>query len=187
MPPVRVRVRSDDPLARSALTQLLADRPEVAVVDEAPEVVVWDFASAESTGGAGLPIVAVLGDESQGAEALAAGARGLVSRGVDSDRLAAAVLAVASGLIVLDDGTGAALLRPAARSDAEAPLEELTPRELEVLQLLAEGLTNKRIAERLAISEHTAKFHVNAILGKLGARSRTEAIVLAARRGLVIL
>jgi DNA-binding NarL/FixJ family response regulator len=193
MPPfsssLRVRVRSDDPLARSALTQLLADRPEVAVVDEAAEVVVWDFASAESADGAGggLRVVAVLADESQGAEALAAGARGLVSRGVDGDRLTAAVLAVASGLIVLDDGAGASLLRPAARADVEAPLEELTPRELEVLQLLAEGLANKRIAERLAISEHTAKFHVNAILGKLGARSRTEAIVLAARLGLVIL
>ncbi|HZY06001.1 MAG TPA: response regulator transcription factor, partial [Anaeromyxobacteraceae bacterium] len=65
--------------------------------------------------------------------------------------------------------------------------EPLTPRELEVLGLLAEGLPNKAIAARLGISEHTAKFHVNAILGKVGAESRSEAIVRAARLGLVVL
>jgi len=68
-----------------------------------------------------------------------------------------------------------------------ALVEPLTPRESEVLQLLAQGLPNKAIAERLRISDHTAKFHVNAILGKLGAQTRTEAIVHAARLGLVLL
>jgi DNA-binding NarL/FixJ family response regulator len=63
----------------------------------------------------------------------------------------------------------------------------LTPREAEVLSLMAEGLSNKLIADRLRISEHTAKFHVNAILNKLGAETRTEAVVLAARRGLLML
>ena len=58
---------------------------------------------------------------------------------------------------------------------------------MEVLQLLAEGLPNKSIAQRLGISEHTVKFHVNAILGKLGAQSRTEAVILATRLGLVLL
>jgi len=62
---------------------------------------------------------------------------------------------------------------------------ELTARELDVLRLLAEGLPNKAIAQRLAISEHTVKFHLNAILGKLGAQSRTEAVVQAIRRGLI--
>ena len=65
--------------------------------------------------------------------------------------------------------------------------EDLTPREHEVLQLLAEGLPNKAIARKLGISEHTVKFHINAILGKLGAGSRTEAVVLATRLGLVLL
>ena len=64
-------------------------------------------------------------------------------------------------------------------------MEPLTPREREVLGLLAEGLTNRAIAERLGISEHTAKFHVNAILGKLGVETRTEAVGEAARLGLV--
>ena len=65
--------------------------------------------------------------------------------------------------------------------------EALTPRELEVLRLLAQGLPSKTIAGRLAISEHTVKFHVGAIMGKLGAASRTEAVTLAIRRGLVAL
>jgi DNA-binding CsgD family transcriptional regulator len=65
--------------------------------------------------------------------------------------------------------------------------EALTPRELDVLQLLSQGLANKLIARRLGISEHTVKFHVNAILGKLGAQSRSEAIVQALRLGLVAL
>jgi DNA-binding NarL/FixJ family response regulator len=65
--------------------------------------------------------------------------------------------------------------------------EPLTSRELEVLQLLVEGVSNKGIAERLGISEHTAKFHVNSILGELGAQNRTEAVTRAARTGLIIL
>ncbi len=76
---------------------------------------------------------------------------------------------------------------PVPPSPPDAPAEALTPREREVLQLLAEGLANRAIAQRLAISEHTVKFHVNAILGKLNAQSRTEAVVRAARLGLLIL
>jgi DNA-binding NarL/FixJ family response regulator len=67
------------------------------------------------------------------------------------------------------------------------PAEDLTARELQVLQLLAEGLSNKAIAQRLQISEHTAKFHVAAILGKLEAHTRTEAVTRAVRQGLIIL
>ena len=65
--------------------------------------------------------------------------------------------------------------------------EDLTPREMDVLQLLAEGLPNKEIGRRLRISEHTVKFHVNTILAKLGARTRTEAVTRAARQGLIML
>ena len=64
---------------------------------------------------------------------------------------------------------------------------KLTPREIEVLQLLSEGLGNKEIASRLNISEHTAKFHVASILGKLGATTRTEAVTLGIRHGLVMI
>ena len=79
-------------------------------------------------------------------------------------------------------------LSPAPAHDpALALAEDLTPRETEVLQLLADGLTNKAIAQRLGISDHTVKFHVNAILGKLGAQSRTEAVVRATQHGLLLL
>jgi DNA-binding NarL/FixJ family response regulator len=89
---------------------------------------------------------------------------------------------VQQGLVVLapEFATAQLTLPPAA---SLPPGEALTPRELDVLQLLAEGLPNKTIADRLTISEHTVKFHVNALMGKLGAQSRTEAVVRAIRLG----
>ena len=75
---------------------------------------------------------------------------------------------------------------PARRREAPDVVEEpLTPREVQVLELLAEGLANKAIADRLGISDQTVKFHVAAILGKLGVANRTEAVRAAARRGLI--
>ena len=82
---------------------------------------------------------------------------------------------------------GDLLLSTQPETADERPVEDLTPRELEVVQLLAEGLPNKAIAKRLGVSDHTIKFHVNAILGKLGAQSRTEAVVRATRLGLIVL
>jgi DNA-binding NarL/FixJ family response regulator len=96
-----------------------------------------------------------------------------------------AVRAVAADLTVLDGAARDALV--SRRAAAEPLVEPLTPREREVLALLAQGMANRAIGERLQISEHTAKFHVNAILGKLGAETRTEALVHAARLGLVLL
>jgi two-component system nitrate/nitrite response regulator NarL len=96
--------------------------------------------------------------------------------------------AVVQGLIVLDDSFAAALLREVDDTPPPPELaESLTPREAEVLQLLTQGLANKAIAQRLGISDHTVKFHVNSILGKLGVQSRGEAIVQAMRLGLVAL
>ena len=96
----------------------------------------------------------------------------------------------AAGIVVTEMNTpiSAADLAEMRTSVPAAPAtsEHLTPREQEVLQLLAQGLSNKLIAARLGISDHTVKFHVNAILGKLGAQSRTEAIAQAARMGLVL-
>jgi DNA-binding NarL/FixJ family response regulator len=77
--------------------------------------------------------------------------------------------------------------RPALADPGAGAGKGLTPREAEVLQLLAEGQTNRAIAQSLRISEHTVKFHVTAILGKLGAESRTEAVVQAARAGWIVL
>jgi len=197
-------VVSADPLARGGLAALLASIPGLAVVEQsapgrevqaslrrsAPEVAAFDlgpgdgFAEPLRDLAARLPVVALLWAEAQGAEALAAGARGAVFRDAPAQRLAAALNAAARGLVVLDAGLAAAVVRAAPAGALDEPL---TPRELEVLALLAEGLANKAIAARLGVSEHTAKFHVNAILGKLGAGSRSEAIVRAARLGLVVL
>ena len=88
------------------------------------------------------------------------------------------------GLWALEGSLGESLLRPAPAT--EAP-EALTPREAEVLALLGEGLSNRAIADRLGISERTAKFHASSILAKLGAASRAEAIVRAARLGLLVI
>ena len=98
------------------------------------------------------------------------------------EEIIAALTAVRAGLVVADPS-----LLPETHGRGEQPdeVEHLTPRELEVLRLMADGLPNKGIARALGISDHTAKFHVGAILGKLEAQSRAEAVMQAARRGLI--
>ena len=91
----------------------------------------------------------------------------------------------AEDLLVVERALSDGALR--TRPAAEALVEPLTPRELEVLQLLGHGLSNRALAARLHISEHTAKFHVNAILGKLGAQTRAEAVAQGVRLGLLLL
>jgi two-component system nitrate/nitrite response regulator NarL len=200
VPPLRVAIVSDDPLARSGLAALLAARDDVAVAAalapaeatatalSAVDALLWDLghAGAEAVDLAAAPPAVVLaGDDAQAGEALAAGARGVVGRDAGGDRITAALHAAARGLTALDAAFAPALLRP--RSGPAPEAEGLTPREAEVLALLAEGLSNKGIAARLGVAERTAKFHVESILGKLGAETRSEAIVIAARRGLVAL
>jgi two-component system nitrate/nitrite response regulator NarL len=204
---LRVAVVAADPLARRGLSallgrepglvvaaQLAGDEDGVDVLRQDADAAVFDLGAGPRppldqlgrAAQAGVPVLALVHDEDVAASALAAGARAVLFRDAAPDRLAAALRAVHAGLLVLDDGLAAQALRPPP-SAIPTLLEPLTPRESEVLQLLAQGLANKAIAERLGISDHTAKFHVNAILGKLGAKSRTEAIVQAARLGLVIL
>jgi two-component system, NarL family, response regulator YdfI len=120
---------------------------------------------------------------------LHAGIRAALPGDISPDQLVAALHAASSGLLVLHPSHANEAL-PAGSAPTRALdelAETLTRRELEVLQMLASGLSNKEIAARLSISEHTVKFHVAAILGKLGASSRTEAVSLAIRRGLVLL
>ncbi len=120
----------------------------------------------------------------------------LVGRPADRARLRAALSE--SGLEIVGESAtlpagleraagdvDAYVVAPADRRDADAPIEPLTPRELEVLQLLAEGLPNKGIASRLGISDQTVKFHVASICGKLGALNRTSAVRTAIARGLI--
>lgn len=132
------------------------------------------------------PVVALVADYDQSAEAWNAGSRAILSRETGIDKMLSAFRAVTTGLIVLDPSVSSSLLPSSPQRPAD--LENApTPRELEVLQLLAEGLTNRAIAKQLDISEHTVKFHVNAILSKFGAQSRTEAVVVATRLGFILL
>jgi NarL family two-component system response regulator YdfI len=121
--------------------------------------------------------------------AIQLGVRGILPAEVAPRQLISAVGAVAKGLLVLHPNelslTAASVLT--GNGEVAELLEPLTPREREVLQMLASGLGNKQIAAHLKISEHTAKFHVASILGKLGASSRTEAVSLGLRRGLILL
>lgn len=189
---VRVWVLAQDPLARGGVAALVASEPGFRVTalgleaapDQPPHVVAWDVGPdlAPLSTWDGPPVVALVADEAAAGAALRAGASGLLRRDAEGYQLGAALRAAAAGLVSLDPSFARALARPAA-----IPTEALTPRELEVLQLLAEGLPNKLVADRLAISEHTAKFHVNAVIAKLGADSRTEAVVKGIRAGWVVL
>jgi two-component system, NarL family, response regulator YdfI len=211
---IRVFIVAASPLARAGLQNLLAAH-DVEVIGSSGTVgdlaerlseAAADVVLIDSTGGSieamlesvvtsGLASdfnVVILGDSISGgasAEALRAGVRAVLPNDISPDQIVAGLQAASTGLLVLHPAQANEAL-PAGSNTTHAPdelAESLTPRELEVLQMLAAGLSNKEIASRLNISEHTAKFHVASILGKLGAGSRTEAVSLGIRRGLVLL
>ena len=176
--------------------------PDVIVLDAAPDAELGDVVAAAAL----APGIVVLGPVAGGARlpaALAGQPFAVLPRDASAEQLAVAVNAVALGFTVLDAPAAAGWLPTgppappnAARADrpgsdaapAGTPaLEPLTPREREVLQLVAEGLANKHVARRLGISDHTVKFHLGSVMAKLGAASRTEAVHVAARSGLVSL
>jgi len=184
------------------LDHRLDDAPaEVILVDSTGEPVEAFLGSLAASGLASDFSVVVLVEPAALAAASAAlreGVRAVLPNDVSPEQLVAAVQAAASGLLVLHPGqvpaqvtangfaSGSTSGRARARELGE-PAEPLTPRESEVLQMLASGLVNKEIAAKLAISDHTVKFHVASILGKLGAATRTEAVSIGIRRGLVLL
>jgi two-component system, NarL family, nitrate/nitrite response regulator NarL len=129
-----------------------------------------------------VPVLALVDAPERARELVRAGAAGVLHRDASGERLAAASVAVASGLAVFDHDALGALLAPTG-----AEVSTLSAREREVLELVADGLSNKLIAERLGVSEHTAKFHVRSLLDKLGADTRADAVARAARRGLLSL
>ncbi|MFQ5401318.1 MAG: LuxR family transcriptional regulator [Anaerolineae bacterium] len=204
----RIFLIADDPLARAGLAALVSEMLDCQVVgqsssedldegldedliSERPDVIIWDRgweAEAPTFDLRDLeaPVVMLVADESGAAEAWAAGGRVLLRRDGDPEKVLAAVRAAAANLIVIDTKLAEAIL-PAPLLATDAPPAELTPREVEVLHLVAEGLTNKAIARQLGISAHTVKFHVNAAMTKLGAQSRTEAVVRATKFGFITL
>jgi len=209
---VRLLVVSSDPLARAGLAALLDQEPRCAVIGQVPatpqvadaaavyhpDALIWDLgwdvaehgqAALEWLGDladAGCAVVVLLSDTIFAGAARHAGALGILPRNVNLETLVAATLAVTCGLVVWDPSV-ATMTLPIQHPSSDLLAEPLTPRELEVLQSLVDGATNRAIAQRLGISEHTIKFHVNAILAKLGAQSRTEAVVRGIRLGLILI
>jgi len=207
---LRLLIVAEDPLARAGLAAALASEPEVEVVgrlgpsDEIitrvaafdPDVVLFDLGWEGGRGEAGpdaladlidaaRTVVVMVADAGQARQAWLAGANAILSRESAAPEVIAGLRAAHAGLVVVDPELSDVL---SSRSrEAEPLIEDLTPRELEVLDLVADGLTNRAIAQRLGISENTVKFHLNAILGKLGAQSRTDAIVRATRLGIIAL
>lgn len=193
--PIKVTLVTDDALLRAGMASLLAQLGSIQVVaQEHAEVVLWDAGLDAEAAAARLaelsalpvPAIAIVRDPAHVGPALAAGARGVVLRDQVGPGIDAALVAVRSGLTVVDASLAASLApAQAPRATPGKGRGELTERERQVVQLLSEGLSNKLIADRLGISDHTAKFHVNGVMLKLGASTRTEAVVEAMRRGLV--
>lgn len=123
--------------------------------------------------------------------ALRAGVRGILPSTSTESEIVAAVEAIALGLVVLHSDTIESLLTVKESSvrqkETANPVQALTPREIEVLNMLGSGLGNKAIAKRLNISDHTVKFHVSSIFQKLGVSTRTEAVAVGVRLGLIML
>lgn len=205
----RVLVVGDDSLARAGLMSLVSGLSDVMIAGQAtsrddsaptldafePDVALWDLGWSDETAfdrmaeyqEAGVRVVALVSGDEEASRARAAGVVGVLSRDVDGDTLQAAIAAVRVGMVVSDPQFSLAVPYLAPRQSPTTTVESLTRRELEVLRLLAEGSPNKAIAFRLDISEHTVKFHVNSILTKLSAQSRTEAVTTATRLGLILL
>ncbi|MEI2618498.1 MAG: response regulator transcription factor [Thermomicrobiales bacterium] len=201
--PARVAIASAYPSVRAGLRAMLAPLDTVEVVAyligsdlepfEAPDLLVIDVDSDDTEYPSRLAashpeaaLVLLVDDVTTGRRMAQLAGRGLaiLSRDAGPDELAAAVLATLRGLVVLDPAVAPMAVTAPAPLDLD---ETLTDREQQVLALVALGLPNKTIAVELGISEHTVKFHVAAILDKLDAASRTEAVAIAARRGLLVL
>lgn len=215
---IRVAIAAADNIVRAGLESIVRASPSLAVVgsssnldtlaalieDYSPDVVLIELGLhndepvSEKLLALGAvsppaPAIVVLADDIHTdwtTEALRLGVRALLPRKATAEEIVPAVVAAATGLVVLHPDVFDLLLPvlpSTARTLPTSPVQALTPREIEVLGMLAEGLGNKAIARRLSISEHTVKFHVSSIFTKLNASSRTEAVTLGARQGLIML
>jgi DNA-binding NarL/FixJ family response regulator len=210
MPPetIRILLADDHPVVRDGLAAMLGTQPDFQVIGEAgngaeavaeaarlrPDVVLMDLEMPSLDGieairrlRAADPAVQVVvltafDTDERILGALQAGAQGYLLKGAPRAEIFAAIRAVSAGGALIPPVVASKLLRRVRA--AESP-DALTAREREVLGLVAAGLANKEIAARLAISERTVKFHVSALLSKLGARNRTQAVRLARDRGLI--
>lgn len=207
---IRVLIMASSPVVKAGLESLLRPYPQLRVLDESsdeldssgglledlqPDVV---LAATDREGRipetldrsvSGVPLILLVGGPTAlWADGFRHGVRAILPSNVTPTQIAAAIEAVAAGLGVFDPEKIDQLLPLETVNETPGRLPEaLTPREIEVLRAMAEGLGNKEIAARLDISENTVKFHVGSVMGKLGAGSRTEAVMLGIRHGIVLL
>jgi DNA-binding NarL/FixJ family response regulator len=198
---IRVLIAARSAMTRAGLETLVASAPGLQLAGSYP-----DAAAAEALHpdvllaegaledlpplAARAPAIVLLSSEAQPAfthEAFKLGVRAVLARDASPGAILAAVEAAAGGLAVIEPGELEPLLAASVPAPVSIAAAALTARELDVLRLVAEGDANKEIAWKLGISEHTAKFHVASILGKLNAGSRTEAVTIGIRRGLVLI
>ncbi len=189
---IRVQIAASSAIIRAGLESLVRSSPALELVSSEPDVVLADLEFPEEDGPPpellNMAAVVLLVSHPPGpwtVEALRSGVRAVLPRDVSAPEMLAAIEAAAAGLTVLHPSDLQALLP--VRSISTNSGESLTPRELEVFAMLAEGVGNKTIAWKLGISEHTVKFHVASIMGKLNAASRTEAVAIGIRKGLIML
>jgi len=193
----RVAVFANSPALKAGLTSLLIDDERISVLTddmiaagESPDVILIESTAEdliEDLFDNQWPQSALLFVGEPPDEAFSGTDRlvGAVSSGIDAIRLGAAVQALAAGLVVVDPELSVILPLQARTGETIDPPDILTPRERQVLELVARGYPNKSIAYELGISEHTAKFHVGSLLTKLDAASRAEVVTNATRRGLL--
>jgi DNA-binding NarL/FixJ family response regulator len=208
---VRIVVADDHPVVREGLQSFLGSREGFEVVGEAgdadevvavaerlhPDVVVLDLVMPGGGGLAALPRLVALvpapevlvltsfGGDEQALAAVRAGATGWLGKDVPPAELEAAIRTVHRGGSVLDPAVASRVLAGASTRGAASGIDQLTARELEVLALLGEGLSNRDLAGRLFVAEKTVKTHVSSILSKLQLSDRTQAALFAVRHGLV--
>jgi DNA-binding NarL/FixJ family response regulator len=208
---IRVLVADDHPMLREGLVAVLDTQQDFEVVGEAadgsevvrlaeplnPDVILLDLEMPGVDGVAALEKLRSAGSEARTIVftaydtderilgALRAGARGYLLKGASRTEIFDAIHTVYAGGSLLQPVVTNKLLQTMSREERREETEPLTPREIEVLGLLALGLQNKEIASRLFITERTVKFHVSSLMHKLGAENRTETVTIAAQRGLI--
>jgi DNA-binding NarL/FixJ family response regulator len=199
---IRLAIAAESAVVRAGLEALVASHPGIelagaypdlgAIEALRPDVVLAAFSLEElSPPSDGYsPAVVLLTNERHPVwtqEAMRLGVRALLSRDASAAEILAAVEAAATGMALVDPRELETLLGSNTAAPVLSETHTLTARELDVLRMMAEGAANKAIAWKLGISDHTVKFHVASILGKLNAGSRTEAVTIGVRKGLILL
>jgi DNA-binding NarL/FixJ family response regulator len=181
---IRVQIAATSAVVRAGLESLIASSPDLTITDSYADVV---LAAVQLDELMPAPAIVLLGDAAWTADALRLGVRAVLPPDAGAAEILAAIQAAAAGMAVIDPRELESLVAAGVPQPVAEAATPLTAREREVLRMLADGAANKTIAWKLGISEHTVKFHVAQILAKLNAGTRTEAVTLGIRQGLILL